>query len=170
MKAVSIISIVYGTMGMLWAAVVSLVIRFESAMFANFPWPPEVSDILDMPALLDTVYSVVGVLFPFVFLGAALYIVSGILQLTGNSTFKNIGYAAAIFNIIWYLAYMISLQVELLPILNSLEFFPKGLMNLIFLFGMIFNALFYCGYAVFLIIVLKRGGLESKSFRTEYTN
>ena len=143
MKTVGIISIIYGVLGIIWAAVVSLVIRFQQAIFADFPWPMEVYDFLDMPALLDSVYGVIGTLIPFVFLGAALYIVSGIMLLNGNKSARNLGYAAAIFNIVWYLVYMLSIQIEILPVLNSLEFFPKGLMNLIFLFGMIFNSIFY---------------------------
>jgi hypothetical protein len=170
MKTVSIISIVYGTMGIIWAAVVSVVIRIQRSIFEDFPWPTEVYDVIDMPALLETLYGVIGVLFPFVFLVAAFYIASGILQLTGNNAYRNIGYAAAILNIVWYLAYMISIQVELLPILNTFEYFPKGLMNVIFLFGMVLNAVFYCGYAIFLIIFLRRGGLAKDTLKTGYHN
>ena len=170
MKAVSIISIIYGVLGLLWAAVVSVVIRFQRAMFENMPWPPEVYEIIDMPALMNSVYDVVGALIPFVFLGASLYIISGILQLTGKKSFKSIGYAAAIFNIVWYLAYTISVWVEVLPVLNSFEMIPGGVMSILFFFGTLFNAIFYCGYAIFLIIFITRGGKPSDTLQTGYTN
>ncbi|MCK4751778.1 MAG: hypothetical protein KAT15_32200, partial [Bacteroidales bacterium] len=160
MKAVSIVSIVYGSFGLIWAAVVTILIRVQEVLFENFPWPEELSEIVDLPALLESVYSVIGVLFPFVFLIALLYIISGILQLAGKSSFKNLAYAAAIMNIVWYIAYIVLMQLEIVPVLNSLEFFPKNLMNLIVLFGMLFNAIFYCGYPVFLIIFIRRGGKE----------
>ena len=84
MKAVSIISIVYGGLGLLWATVVSVLIRVQEAFFKNIPWPAEVYDIIDLPALLDRVYGVIGSLFPFVFFIAILYIISGILHLAGK--------------------------------------------------------------------------------------
>ena len=170
MKTVSIISIVYGTLGLIWATVVTIVIRIQAALFENFPWPPEAYEFVDMPSLLNTVYSVIGSLFPFVFLIAILYIISGILHLSGKTSFKNIAYAAAILNIVWYMAYIVLMQMEIVPVLNSLEIFPKNLMNIIVIVGMIFNAVFYCGYPVFLIIFIKRGGKEWDTLDTEYTS
>ena len=104
------------------------------------------------------------------FLIALLYIISGILQLAGKPSFKNIAYAAAILNIIWYIAYMIIMQMEVVPLLNSLELFPKNLLNIIFIFGMLVNAIFYCGYPTFLIVFIKRGGKEWDTLDTEYTS
>lgn len=170
MKTVSIISIVYGGIGIIWAAVVTVVIRIQAALFSNFPWPDEVHEYLDMPALLETVWSVIGSLFPFVFLIAALYIISGILQLSGKAAFKNLAYAAAILNIVWYIAYMVVMQVEIVPILNALELFPKNLLNLMFVFGMLANAVFYCAYPVFLIVYVHRGGKAWDTLETGYTN
>ncbi len=170
MKTVSIISIVYGTVGLIWAAVVTFMIRIQSALMENFPWPPEVYDIIDIPSLLNSVYSVIGTLFPFVFLIAALYIVSGILQLSGRTSYKNLAYAAAILNIIWYIAYIVFMQMEVVPVLNSLELVPKNLINTIFIAGMILNAVFYCGYPVFLIVFVHRGGREWDTLDTKYTS
>ncbi len=170
MRTVSIISIVYGTLGILWAAVVNVVIRVQAELFENFPWPPEVYDVMDVPALLDSVYSVIGYLFPFVFLIAIFYIISGILQLSGKSSFRNMAYAAAILNIVWYLAYVVLIQTEVVPMLNSLEMFPKNLLNAMILFGMIFNAVFYCGYPIFLIIFIRRDGREWDTLDTGYNS
>jgi hypothetical protein len=170
MKTVSIISIVYGSFGLIWASIVSVMIRIQEAMMENFPWPPEVPEIIDMPALLDAVYSVIGNVFPFVFLIAALYIISGILQLSGKPSFKNLAYAAAVLNIIWYIAYSVMLMVEIMPVFNSFEFFPPSLLNLILVAGVILNGVFYCGYPIFLIIFLSRGGREWDTLDTEYTS
>jgi hypothetical protein len=170
MKAVSIISIVYGTVGLIWASLVSVMIRIYTTLFANFPWPPEVSEFIDMSSLLDTVYSVIGTVFPFVFLIAILYIISGILQLARKASYKNIAYIAAILNIIWYIAYIVMIQMEIVPVLNSLEMFPKNLLNVLIPLGMIFNAVFYCGYPVFLIVFLSRGGKEWDTLDTGYSS
>lgn len=40
MKTVSIISILYGAAGLVWATLVSIMIWVQEAMMANFPWPP----------------------------------------------------------------------------------------------------------------------------------
>jgi hypothetical protein len=149
---------------------VSVIINVQEAMMSNFPWPPEVYEILDMPALLETTYSIIGTLFPFVFLIAALYIISGILNLTGKEAYKNLAYAAAILNILWYIAYVVLLQVELVPLLSSMEVFPGKLLNLIMIAGMFINAIFYCGYPVFLIIFVRRGGKEWDTLDTNYTS
>ncbi len=170
MKAVSIVSIVYGTLGLIWAALVSVMIRVQAALMENFPWPAETFEFVDMPALLDSVYSVIGTLFPFVFLIALLYIISGILQLAGKPSFKNLAYAAAILNIIWYIAYMVIMQLEIVPLLNSMDLFPGSLLNAMVIAGMIINAVFYCGYPVFLIVFISRGGREWDTLESGYTS
>jgi hypothetical protein len=170
MKTVSIISIVYGVLGLIWAAAVNFIIRLQAAFFENFPWPPETYEYVDVPVLLESVYSVIGTVFPFVFLIAILYIISGILQLAGKSSFQNIAYAAAILNILWYVAYVVLLQVEVVPTLGSIEFFPKNLMHVLITLAMIINGIFYCGYPIFLIIYINRGGKEWDTLDTEYTS
>jgi len=168
MKAVSIISIVYGTMGLIWAGVISIVIRVQEAFFEHFPWPPEVYEVMDVPAMLESVYGLIGNIYPYVFLIAALYIISGILFLAGKRSYKNIAYAAAILNIVWYVVYMVLVQVEIVPVLNTLDLFPKNLLAALVVLGMIINAVFYCGYPTFLIIFLKRGGKEWDTLDTGY--
>jgi hypothetical protein len=170
MKAVSIISIVYGTLGLLWATLVTLAIRIYTALFEHFPWPSEVYEFIDFPSFINSIYSVIGTVFPFVFLIAVLYIISGILQLSGKSSYKNLAYAAALLNIIWYVAYVVLIQMEIVPVLNSLEMFPKNLMNVLIMVGMLINAVFYCGYPVFLIVFISRGGRSWDTLDTGYTS
>ncbi|MEE9463004.1 MAG: hypothetical protein V3V53_14285 [Bacteroidales bacterium] len=168
MKAASIISIVYGTLGLIWATVITIVIRVSAAFFEHFPWPPEVYEVIDMPAMLDSVYGLIGNIFPYIFLIAILYIISGILHLAGKTSYKNIAYAAAILNIVWYVVYMVLVQVEIVPVLNTLELFPKNLLAVLVVLGMIINAVFYCGYPIFLIIFVKKGGKEWDTLNTGY--
>ena len=110
----------------------------------------------------------IGNIFPFVFLIAVLYIISGILHLAGKTSYKNLAYAAAILNIIWYMVYMVLVQVELVPVLNALELFPKNMLGALVILGMIINAVFYCGYPIFLIIFVNRGGREWDTLDTGY--
>ena len=168
MKAVSIISIVYGALGLVWAAVVSVIIRVQEAIFENFPWPDEVYEVIDVPALLESVYGLIGNLFPYVFLIAIIYILSGILYLSGKPSYKPLAYAAAILNIVWYVVYMVLIQVELVPVINSLEVFPENLMGILVFLGMIINGVFYCGYPIFLIIFIRMGGREWDTLDTGY--
>jgi hypothetical protein len=168
MKAVSIISIVYGSLGLIWAAVAGFVVRMQQAIFEQISFPPEIYDYLDFPALMQVVYDILGSLFPFVYLIGILYITSGILQLNGKETFKALAYAAAIMNIVWYLVYAVLTYTELLPLLEAAELFPVGFMNAMFLVGLMVNAAFYCGYPVFLILYLARGGKEWDTLETGY--
>jgi hypothetical protein len=168
MKAVSIVSIVYGALGLIWGTVITVLIKVQAAFFAHFPWPSEVSEVIDLPALLDSVFGLIGNLFPFIFLIAALYILSGILHLAGKVSYKNLAYAAAILNIVWYVVYMVLVQVEIVPVINTLELFPKDLLAVLVVLGMIINAVFYCGYPVFLIIFIKKGGKEWDTLDTGY--
>ncbi len=170
MKAVSIISIVYGTLGLLWAIVIAVLIRVQEAFLQHFPWPSEVTEVIDIPALLDAVYGMIGNIFPYIFLIAALYIISGILYLAGQASYRTIAYAAAILNIVWYVAYVILVQLEVVPFLNTLELFPKNILGLLVVLGMIINAVFYCGYPTFLIIFIKKGGKEWDTLDTGYTS
>jgi hypothetical protein len=121
-----------------------------------------------MPAMLDSVYGLIGNLFPFIFLIAALYIISGILYLAGKTSYKTIAYSAAILNIVWYVVYMVLMQVEIVPVLNTMELFPKNLLAVLVVLGMIINAVFYCGYPIFLIIFVKKGGKEWDTLDTGY--
>jgi hypothetical protein len=42
------------------------------------------------------------------------------------------------------------------------------MMGALVVLGMIFNAVFYCGYAIFLIIFIKKGGREWDTLDTGY--
>lgn len=66
-------------------------------------------------------------------------------------------YIAAILNIVWYAAYMVLIQMEIMPVISSIEMIPTGLMNLIVIFGMLINIVFYCGYPIFLLFYMRKG-------------
>jgi hypothetical protein len=169
MRTVSIISIVYGSLGLVWAAVASIIIKLQKAILGNFTFPDELNEYMDINAFLDTIYSMLGSLFPFVFLIAILFILSGILHLTGNSSFKTFIIIAAILNIIWYLAYMVLMQIEVMPMINSMELIPKGLMNLLMILVMLINAVFYCGYPIYLLLYIRKDR-EWDTLDTGYQN
>ncbi|KPK82010.1 MAG: hypothetical protein AMS27_14955 [Bacteroides sp. SM23_62_1] len=156
MKAVSIISIVYGTMGFIWSSIVLVGIGIQKAILENVPFPEEVLIYIDIPKMIEVIHGIMLFLMPFVFIIAAVYIVSGILGLSNKSQAYMFGILAAVFNIFWYVAYVIILQMELVPLFNFNDVFPEKLFNLIFLLGTIINAVFYCGYPIFLIIYLSQ--------------
>jgi len=156
MKAVSIISIVYGTLGIIWSTIILGVIRLEKAIISNIPFPDEAMEIIDIPAMMEVLHGIMSFLIPFVMLIGAVYIVSGILGINGKPQSYMFGMLAAVFNIFWYVAYVVFLQMELAPLFNFSEIFPAKLFNTLFLLGTIVNAIFYCGYPVFLIIFLSQ--------------
>lgn len=156
MRPISIISIVYGSLGIIWGTAVSMIIHLLTAIIGNIPLPEEVVSIVDIHRLLVTLDNMWRFLFPFIFVIATIYIISGILHLTSRQQHVSLAYIASILNIAWYLVYMIMLQTELLPLINLDGFFPQKLFNMLFAIGMIFNAVFYCGYPVFLIIFLSQ--------------
>ena len=156
MKAVSIISIVYGTLGIIWSTIILGAIRIQKAMISNIPFPDEVLEIIDIHSMMEAIHGIMSFLMPFVLLIGAVYIVSGILGINARPQAYLFGMLAAVFNIFWYVAYVVFLQMELVPLFNFNEFFPAKLFNTLFLLGTIVNAVFYCGYPVFLIIFLSQ--------------
>jgi len=156
MKAVSIISIVYGTLGIIWSTIILVVIRIQRAIISNIPFPDEAMEIIDIPSMFDALHSIMSFLMPFVLLIGAIYIVSGILGITEKSQTYIFGMVAAVFNIFWYIAYVVFLRTELVPLFDFNEFFPAKLFNVLFFLGIFINAVFYCAYPVFLIIFLSQ--------------
>jgi hypothetical protein len=156
MKTVSIISIVYGVLGVIWGTLLLAVMQVQKAVFENFPWPTELDQFIDMPALISALHSFWSYIIPFVVVIAIIYMVSGILGLSDRPQATTFGLLAAVFNIIWYVAYVILLQIELIPALTTSEFFPEKLFQVLFFLGILINAVFYCGYPVFLIIYLNK--------------
>jgi hypothetical protein len=160
MKTVSIISIIYGVLGVIWGTMVLAVIHVQKTIFENFPWPPEMNQFVDVPAMMSALHSFWSYLMPFIVVIALIYLVSGILGLSEKPMAITFGLLAAVFNIIWYVAYVIILQVEFIPVINTGEFFPEKLFQALIFLGMLLNAIFYCGYPVFLIIYLNRRRLR----------
>ena len=156
MKTVSIISIIYGVLGFLWAALILVAIGIQKTMIENIPFPEEVLSFVDIPLMLETLHGIMSVVIPFVLLIGIIYIISGILGLTERPQAYTFGMLAAVFNILWYVAYIVILQVELIPLFNFDEIFPPYFFNMLFLLGSIVNAVFYCVYPVFLIIWLSQ--------------
>ena len=156
MKTVSIISIAYGVLGLIWGTVVSVILKIESALFSNMPFPEEVQSIMDVPALMEALNGIWQFLLPFILVIAVIYILSGILHLTGKQQSRSLIMIAAILNIIWYLVYIYVIQSEMMPLLAIEEFFPMKYLNMMVAFGMVFNGLFYCGYPIFLLVFLSQ--------------
>ncbi len=156
MKAVSIISIVYGTLGIIWGTLIMVVMKIQKAIISNITFPDEALEIVDIPTMFDMLHGIMSFLIPFVLLIGAIYIVSGILGIIGKSQTYIFGMVAAVFNIFWYVAYVIFLQTELVPLFDFNEIFPANFFNILFFLGILVNAVFYCGYPVFLIIFLSQ--------------
>jgi|GEM_PF-2321719 len=156
MKPVSIISIIYGALGIVWSTGINVLIHFQASVISNIPMPDEVASIMDIPGIMATLGDIWGLLFPFVLIIGIIYIISGILQLTGRQQHMSLSYIAAILNIVWYLVYIIMIQTQLLPLINLDKFIPHEFFNILVAVGMVSDAVFYCGYPVFLIIFLSQ--------------
>jgi len=156
MRAISIISIIYGVLGLIWGTVVRLLMQIYSALIENMPMPEEVTEIMDVKLMMGTIDSIWRLLYPFIIIISIIYIISGILKLAGKQHFTSLTFIAAILNILWYLAYVIIIQTDLIPIIHMDEFFPENLFNTMIIVGMMINAIFYCGYPIFLIIYLSK--------------
>jgi hypothetical protein len=163
MKTVSIISIIYGTFGFMWTLLVLIVIGMQKAILSEIPIPDEALRYIDIPLVMDTLHGILTLMVPFVFLIGLIYIISGILGLNGKAQASTFGMLAAVFNIVWYVAYIVVLQVELVPLIKIDDLLPSKLFSYLFLLGTLVNAIFYCAYPVFLVIYLSRRRGESVS-------
>jgi hypothetical protein len=131
-------------------------IGIPKAILENVTFPDEALKYVDIPAMIDILHGIITFLMPFVFIIGAVYIISGALGLSSKPQAYMFGMLAAVFNIFWYVAYIIILQMELVPLFTFSDLFPAKLFNLLFLLGTLINAIFYCGYPVFLIIYLSQ--------------
>jgi hypothetical protein len=156
MKTVSIISIIYGVFGFMWALLVLFAVGIQKAILSEIPMPDEAVRFIDIPLVMDTLHGIVTLLVPFVFLIGLIYIISGILGLNDKAQASTFGMLAAVFNIVWYVAYIVVLQVELVPLIKIDDLLPAKLFSYLFLLGTLINAIFYCAYPVFLLIYLSR--------------
>jgi hypothetical protein len=156
MKTVSIISIIYGTFGFMWAMMILLAVGIQKAIFSKIPIPEDALKYVNIPLVMDTLHGILTLLVPFVFLIGIIYITSGVLGLNGKSQSYTFGMLASVFNIVWYVAYIATLQVELVPLFKMDDILPNNLFSLFFLLGTVINAIFYCAYPVFLLIYLSQ--------------
>jgi hypothetical protein len=156
MKTISIISIVYGTFAFIWASLILIAIGIQKTVIENIPVPEEALKYVDITAIMETLHSIMSLLIPFVFLIGLIYIISGILGLTEKPQSYTFGMLAAVFNIIWYITFIVTVQVELIPLIHLDQILPAHLLSMIFVLGSIVDAIFYCAYPVFLIIFLSQ--------------
>jgi hypothetical protein len=161
MKTVSVISIIYGTFAFLWATLVVFAIGLQKSLIENVTFPEEALQFVDIPLMLETLHGIMSVLVPFIFLIGLIYIISGILGLTEKPQAYLFGMLAAVFNIVWYVSYIVILQLDLVPLFKFDEILPSNFFNLLFLLGTVVNAIFYCAYPVFLIIFLSQRKREA---------
>lgn len=138
----------------MWALMVLFAIGIQKAIISEVPFPEEALKYVDIPLVMDTLHGILTLLVPFVFLIGLTYITSGILGLNGKSQAYTFGMLAAAFNIVWYVSYIVVLQIELVPLFNFGELLPRNLFSVLLLLGTIINAIFYCAYPVFLLIYL----------------
>jgi hypothetical protein len=164
MKTVSIISIIYGIFGFMWALLVLAATGMQKAIMSEIPMPEEALRFIDVPLVMDTLHGILTLMVPFVLFIGLIYIISGILGLNGKAQANTFGMLAAVFNIVWYVAYIVVLQLELVPLIKIDDLLPSKLFSYLFLLGTLVNAIFYCAYPVFLLIYLsQRRGKEVSS-------
>lgn len=156
MKAISIISIIYGVLGLIWGTAIKVLIQVYTSLLGHIELPPEASRFFDAPKLMGSLSGIWNLLYPFIIMIAIIYIISGIIYLSGKQQYTSLTFIAAILNIIWYVAYMIIVQTELMPLINTGDLFPVKLFQMMVVIGMLFEAIFYCGYPIFLVIYLSR--------------
>jgi len=114
------------------------------------------ASIVDINSLFTVLNDMWRLLFPFIFIIGTIYIISGILYLVKGQQYVALTYIAAILNIAWYLGYAVMIQTELLPLINLDPFIPNKLFSILVSLGTVTDAIFYCGYPVFLIVFMSQ--------------
>ena len=156
MKTVSIISIVYGTLGFIWATLIMIALDIQKSIIENIPVPEEALKYVNVTAIMESLHSIMSLLVPFVFLIGLIYIISGILGLNERPQSYTFGMLAAVFNIVWYITLIVTMQMELIPLIKIDQIMPAHIFRMIFVLGSIVDAVFYCAYPVFLLIFLSQ--------------
>jgi len=157
MKAVGIISIIYGSLVIIYGIFSLLMISVYANLIRFIPELDAYMYGFDLEAYMFIILGVLKILMPLAIVVGAIYLWGGIGAVRKVSSIFQLR-LAAILNIIWYLLYIYLFLTRILPFLNGLLFdFDLGpLFNIIFIFAFLIGAIFYCGYPVFLLIWLRK--------------
>ena len=153
MKAVSIITIVYGGLGSIWSMIGLLVISIQKMVFHFIPD----QNLQDMPLnfhdFIGSIHQLYLIFMPLMLIIAIFYLISGIRLLKETSHAVNLTRLTAILNILWYIGYAINI-VNLSQVFTADIDISGELIHRIMIIGVSFGAIFACGYPVFLLIYL----------------
>ena len=151
MKAISIITIIYGGLGAIWSMIGLLVISVQKMVFHFIPD----QDLQDMPFnfhdYIGSIHQLYLIFMPLMMIIAIFYLISGIRLLNEDSHAINLTRLSAVLNILWYVGYAFSI-FGLSQVFTS-DFNISGeIIHRIMIVGIMFGFIFVCGYPVFLLI------------------
>lgn len=165
MKAVGVISIIYGSLAILWS-ISSLIVMSLFGKFIGFiPEFDQAELPIDFEAYIQSIVYLINIVMPIAMIVGGIYLWGGInvvRKVSGSFQLR----LAAILNIAWYIIYIYLFATRILPQFAGwfTEFEELKYMNsifyVVFIFSFIMGAVFYCGYPVFLLFYLKNRSEE----------
>ena len=151
MKAISIITIIYGGLVAIWSMIGLLIISIQKMIFHFIP-DQDLQDIpLNFHDYVGSIHQLYLIFMPLMLMIAIFYLIAGIRLLNENENAINLTRLSAILNLLWYIGYAFSIM-NLSHVFTS-DFDMSGeIIHRIMIAGIMFGAVFTCGYPVFLLI------------------
>ncbi|OFX42327.1 MAG: hypothetical protein A2046_04010 [Bacteroidetes bacterium GWA2_30_7] len=156
MKAISIISIIYGAI-VLISAIISLpIIYLEKILFEKIPMMSHGYGVtFNMPDLLGDMLNKMMIVMPLQAIINVLLLISGIKMLKKNNIGITYAKYASIFSIIWYIFYAIFMKSVFVNLFSMNPIF-RNIGEGFYYFIVISGGIFACAYPVFLLFYLNK--------------
>ena len=160
MKAVGIISIIYGSLAILWSLSSLMVVTLFSKFIGFIPEFDQSMIPFDFDTYLHSIFDLIYIVMPIALIVGGIYLWGGInvvRKISGSFQLR----LAAILNIVWYIIYIYLFVTRVFPQLMGIFAgfeelrYMDNIFYIVFIFSFIMGAIFYCGYAVFLLIYLR---------------
>ena len=161
MKAVGIVSIIYGSLAILYGIFSLLAMMVYTNIFGFMPGFDQDMMGFEFEAYIYAIGDMVRVVMPIAIVAGGIYLWGGINIVRKFRGVFQLQLAATL-NILWYIFYIWLFVTKVVPIfIGFFDTFSElrqmnDIIYIVFIISFIIGALFYCGYPVFLLIYLRK--------------
>jgi len=172
MKTVGIISIIYGSLAILYGVFSLLAMLVYANIFGFIPELDQDMLGVDFEAYIHSIADLVRAVMPIAIIAGGIYVWGGInvvKKIRGIFQLQ----LAAVLNILWYIFYIYLFVSKVYPVFMDVfgsfdEIYQlRGFIFVAFIISFIIGAVYYCGYPVFLLIYLKKQNSEGRIQNSE---
>jgi len=156
MKTIGIISTVYGSFGILMNLIGLIAISFQRIVIKAIPFSELKDAPFDIKEFITSIHSVGFIFIPLAIIIGIMFLISGIKMINDKPDAVTLTRFSSIFDIIWYISYIIVIYLTLVPVFSELPPIGERVISMVIVLSGIIGTIFSCGYPVFLLIYLRK--------------